>query len=125
MSKQLFVRRDCDGVIILQLLDRELSDLVLQDRLMVELINFVDTHHPRKLLLDLSEVDYCATGVINTFLHVRNHVLEQGGEFRLCCLTESLLIAFRSLNLDSTVFSIHASLDESIAAFNESTQAKP
>jgi anti-anti-sigma factor len=121
MLKQLFVRRDRDGVVVLKILERELSDLVLQDKLGSALTEFVQTHRPRKMLLDLSDVDYCATGVINTFLMVRKLVVDQGGEFKLCSLSESLRIAFRSLNLEKTVFSIHESADESIEAFNDPT----
>ncbi len=118
MLKQLFVRRDRDDVVVLQVLVPELSDLVLQDKLRVALIDFVETHRPQKILLDLRDVDYCATGVINTFLVVRKIVVDQGGEFKLCSLSESLRIAFRSLNLEDTVFSIHDSAEDSIAAFN-------
>lgn len=117
MATQLFVRRDRGGVVVLQILERELSDLVLQDRLALALTDFVETHQPRCLLLDLSEVDYCATGVINTFLLVRNRVIELGGEFKLCCPSDPLRLAFRTLNLDQKVFSIHASVAEAIEAF--------
>ena len=118
MSMQLFVRRDRGDVVVLHILESELSDLVLQDQLNVALTDFVKTHQPKKLVLDLSEVDYCATGVINTFLLVRKRVVERGGEFKLCSLSASLRTAFRSLNLEKTVFSIHDSADASIEAFN-------
>lgn len=122
MVKQLFVRRDRGDVVVLHVVERELSDLVLQDQLQVAFADFVKTHRPRKLLLDLSEVEYCATGVINTFLLLRKNVIEQGGEFKLCSLSESLRLAFRSLNLEKSVFSIHASVPEAIEAFSASVQ---
>ncbi len=118
MRKQLFVRRDRGDVTVLQILEPELSDLVLQDKLQEALTHFVTTYRPAKLVLDLSEVQYCATGVINTFLAIRKLVNSQGGEFKLCSLTESLRIAFRSLNLDTTIFSIHESADACVGAFN-------
>ena len=123
MTNQLFVRRDRGDVVVLQILQRELSDLVLQDQLAVALTNFVETHRPRKLVLDLSDVDYCATGVINTFLRLRNLVVGQGGELKLCSLSKILRQAFRSLNLEDTVFSIHPSVAESVKAFNAPAQS--
>jgi len=118
MPKQLFVRRDRDDVVVLKILEPELSDLVLQNQLSDALTEFVETHQPKNLLLDLSEVEYCATGVINTFLLIRKQVLELGGAFKLCALSDPLRMAFRSLNLENTVFSIHETVDESIAAFS-------
>ena len=122
MAKQLFVRRDRDDVVVLQILERELSDLVLQDQLEIALTDFVRTYQPKKLLLDLSDVEYCATGVINTLLLVRKNINDDGGEFKLCALSESLLLAFRSLNLETTVFSIHPTAAEAVEAFNDSAQ---
>ena len=118
LGKQLFVRRDRGHVVVLQILESELSDLILQDQLLVALTEFVNTHRPKCLLLDLSEVEYCATGVINSFLLVRKQIKEQGGEFKLCSLSESLRFAFQSLNLENTVFSIHDSVDDGVAEFS-------
>jgi len=118
MVHQFFSRHDHDDVVVLTIMESELSDLVLQDQLDVALVEFVESQQPPKLLLDLSNVEYCATGVINTFLSVRKRLAQQGGALKLCALSDSLRLAFRSLNLENTVFSIDETVEEAIEAFN-------
>jgi anti-anti-sigma regulatory factor len=117
MTNKFYVQSDHADVVVLRICEPELSDLVLEDRFSVALSGFVESRRPQKLLLDLSEVDYCATGVINSFLALRQQVVQYGGEFKLCSLCEALRMALRSLKLDKTVFSIHLSVEDGVKAF--------
>ncbi len=122
MTKVFFDQSDHADVVVLRIFEAELSDLVLEDQLVVALTKFVESRQPQKLLLDLSDVDYCATGVINTFLLLRKQVMDLGGEFKLCSVCGPLRTALRSLKLDKAVFSIHQSVADGLEAFSVSVE---
>ena len=106
-----------DGVVILTLVDAELSDLVLQDAVQEELSALVEEDKPAKLLIDFGVVQYCTTGIIGSLLTTKKRVVAGGGEFKLCCLTKHVHDAFKALNLENTVFDVYATKDEALAAF--------
>jgi len=105
------------GVTALRVLDRELSDLELQDELHLELTGFVQSRQPQKLLVDFSAVTYCNTGVINTLITAKRQVEKYGGVFKLCGLTSHVHDAFVALNLIDTVFDVYATCNEARKAF--------
>ena len=107
-----------EGVIVLTLVDTELSDLVLQDAVDEELTRLVEEDKPSKLLIDFGAVQYCTTGIIGSLLATKKRVVAGGGEFKLCRLTKHVHDAFKALNLENTVFSVYATKDEAIAAFD-------
>ena len=57
--------------------------------------------------------------MINAVLRARNRLRECGGNIKLCGMRYSVRDAFRTLNLDGTMFDIHRSLQEALDAFVE------
>lgn len=107
-----------DGVTVIRPVDRELSDLVLQDELHEELMRFLAEENPQKLVIDFGIVDYCTTGIINSLLSVKKRVVAAGGQFKMCCLTQHVHDAFRALNLEGTVFEVFETVAEANDAFD-------
>ena len=106
-----------DGVTVIRPVDRELSDLVLQDELHEELMRFLAEENPQKLVINFGTVDYCTTGIINSLFSVKKRVVAAGGQFKMCCLTQHVHDAFRALNLEGTVFEVLETEDDAIAKF--------
>jgi anti-anti-sigma regulatory factor len=107
------------AVMIIRLVDAELSDLVLQDSLHEEMLALVKKDQPPKLLVDFGAVNYCTTGVINSLLTIKKTVVAGGGVFKLCGLTGHVHEAFTALNLENTIFDVYKTQAEAIAAFSD------
>jgi anti-anti-sigma factor len=107
-----------DGVTVIRPVDKELSDLVLQDELHEELMRFLADEKPQKLVINFGAVEYCTTGIINSLLSVKKRVLAAEGQFKMCCLTQHVHDAFRALNLEGTVFEVFPTEAAAIGSFN-------
>jgi len=106
-----------DGVTVIRPVDKELSDLVLQDELHEQLMAFLEAEKPDKLLINFGAVEYCTTGIINSLLSVKKRVVAKEGQFKMCNLTEHVHDAFKALNLEGTVFEVFADEAEAIASY--------
>jgi len=108
-----------DDVTVVQLIDRELSDLLVQDAFHEEVMRLVSDVRPSKLLIQFKVVNYCNTGIINTLITAKKRVVEYGGVMKLCELSPHVHDAFLALNLEGTVFDVYPSQAEAMAAFAE------
>jgi anti-anti-sigma regulatory factor len=109
--------KQVDGVTVICPVDKELSDLVLQDELHQQLMSFLESEKPAKLLINFGVVEYCTTGIINSLLSVKKRVIANEGQFKMCELTQHVHDAFRALNLEGTVFEVLDSETDAIASF--------
>ena len=107
-----------DGVTVICPVDKELSDLVLQDELHEELLGFLANEQPQKLVINFGRVEYCTTGIINSLLSVKKRVMAAGGQFNMCCLTQHVHDAFRALNLEGTVFQVFETEEKAVDSFD-------
>ena len=112
-----FSVKTTDGVTVICPVDKELSDLVLQDELHEELLSFLAEEKPQKLLINFGAVEYCTTGIINSLLSVKKRVVAGEGQFKMCCLNRHVHDAFRALNLEGTVFEVFPEEAEAVASF--------
>jgi anti-anti-sigma factor len=118
MAEQKRFQVEIDGTVtIVRLSDPALSDFILISELHDELLTFIAQCEPRHLVVDFSRVTHCSSAVINAVLRARNRLREGGGNIKLCGMRYSVRDAFRTLNLDGTVFEIHGSLQEAVDAF--------
>ena len=78
-----------------------------------DLVDFVESRQPRKLLVDLGEVVYCSTALINALLMAERRVGAKTGQMHLFGLNEYMLETLQRLKLVGTIFSVCA--DESAA----------
>ncbi|HJN08388.1 MAG: STAS domain-containing protein [Pirellulaceae bacterium] len=106
-----------DDVTIIRLLDPELSDLLIQDSFLEEIMSLLSDDTLVNLVINCSIVNYCNSGVINALIRAKKRIVEKHGEIRLCELNEHVLEAFRALNLEGTVFQVFATEAEAIASF--------
>jgi anti-anti-sigma factor len=95
----------------------ELSDLVLQNKFHEELMDLIRSQQPGKLLVSFQPVRYCATSIINSLVAARKETAAYGGRLRLCEMSVPVREAFKTLNLDGTLFEILDSLTDARAEF--------
>lgn len=92
-------------------------DVELYGELRDELLSFVNEHSGGSLLIDLSEVEYCSTAVMQVLISARLKLLASGGQLKLCGVNRNVRKAFEQLRLDRTTFDIHDSQTMAIASF--------
>ncbi len=101
------------GVTCIRFFDTSRLDTDDYAQLQHDLIEFVESHSPRKLIVDLSEVVFCSTALINALLMAERRVRANHGTMNLFGLNEYMLDTLQRLKLVDTIFSICA--DESAA----------
>jgi len=111
--KRFEVERDGD-VTIVRLSDPKLQEIIVISELHDELLEYLEEHQPRKLLIDFAMVTQCSSAVINSMLLARKRMKAYGGMIQLCSMHEPVREAFRMLCLDGTLFQIHDSLPEAL-----------
>lgn len=104
-------------VLVLRMLGESLLDILAVQEMSEELMEIVGSRKRRKLLVSFAEVGRCSTDVINALLLAKKRLLSEGGELRLCEMSESIRHTYRILNLDGTVFRIYESVDEGLDEF--------
>jgi len=112
-----FRTQEMTDVVIVELTDSRLHDMLFITDLHDELLEFVETRHPQKLLVDFRVVSICSTAVINSLLRAKKRMLGWGGQLKLCEMQTGVRDAYRMLNLDGTVFEIHDDRGSALASF--------
>ena len=114
--QHLMVRRE-DNVLVIELIDPKLFDTTTVTQLQDELLRLVDAERPSKAIVDFVRVVHCSTAVINGLLRAKRRIATNGGELKLCGMTDGIRDAYKMLNLDGTVFQIYDTLKNAIDAF--------
>jgi anti-anti-sigma regulatory factor len=109
---------DIDGdVTVVRLNDPKLYEMILITELHDELLQYIEHHQPKKLLVDFAMVTQCSSAVINSMLMARKRLHSRGAVMMLCSMHKQVRDAFRVLRLDGTLFEIYESLPEGLEAF--------
>lgn len=95
-----------DDVTIVRFVDTSYFDTDEYAQLQHDLRRFVARERPRRLLVDLSDVQYCSTALTNALLTAQNCIESWGGSMQLFGLTQGVLETLQHLNLVGTVFSL-------------------
>ena len=108
---------DVAGVLVVRLTGESVFDPVSIEKLSQDLLVLIAERKPHQIVIAFDDVSRCSTGVINTLLVVKKRLLCEGGEMKLCGVSDNIRHTFRILNLDGTVFRIHETVDDALAAF--------
>jgi anti-anti-sigma regulatory factor len=106
-----------DKVAVIRVADPRLFDTLIVTEFEDELLDFVGMHSPQNVLIDFDVVTHCSTAVINGLLRAKKRLVARKGQLALCGMADSIREAYRTLNLDGTVFTIYNHRDEALAAF--------
>jgi len=97
---------------------RRISDQLEVARLNDELTGLLQEHGLLKVVLNLGNVDYLSSSLLNKLVGIHRRLSEAGGDLKLCQVPPALEEIIRIMHLDE-VFDIYAAAPEAIAAFAE------
>jgi anti-anti-sigma factor len=114
------------GVLVLTVTEPQVrsGDFELVDTLRQELLDAVGQNRPRKVVVDLSAVEYLGSGGFRPLLSLRKRLQESGGEMLLCCLgpdVREVLLTSRLINDTGSAdapFGVAPDLSQAIARLN-------
>ncbi|MSR25429.1 MAG: anti-sigma factor antagonist [Planctomycetaceae bacterium] len=101
---------------VVRILERRLVDGAPLDDLREEIGQVVGAPRGIHLLLDLGNVEFLASAMLDTLCQFYRRIHAAGGQLRLCGMKPSITEVFRTTNLDR-LFPIHADVDEAVANF--------
>jgi anti-anti-sigma factor len=81
-----------------------------------ELLEFVESEKPQKLVLTLTAVSNYSSEAIGGLIRVVRRLESQGGKMKIC-MKADLRELFKVTRLDGTLFEIHTTEDDAIEAF--------
>ena len=115
------------GVLVLTVTEPQVrsGDFELVDRLRQEMLDAVGQNRPRKVVVDLSAVEYLGSGGFRPLLSLRKRLQEGGGEMLLCGLgtdVREVLLTSRLINAAGTSdapFGVSPDLPQAIARLTQ------
>ena len=110
----LIVNEDADGVTIVSFSQVRILDAQNEQQLGEELTKLVDG--PRRILLNLSEVQFLSSGALAQVINLKRQVADLGGKLRLCGIPPQLYAVFRVTKLD-TYFDIREDEEAALDGF--------
>lgn len=105
-------------VLTLQLVDTTIFDNLITFELDEELEQVVAQFQPSRVLVDLLMVKACSTAVINSLNNIQRKLQQRDGQMRLARPGDFVRGELIVLNMDGTVFDVHASLAEAMDSFD-------
>ncbi len=97
-----------EDITIVRIADTRFFDTDKYTKLQHDLLAFVTAGKPRRLLVDLSNVDYCSTALTNTLLIAQKRTNGWNGQMKLFGLSEVVLETLQRLKLVNTSLSVCA-----------------
>ncbi|TWT82973.1 hypothetical protein CA13_44360 [Planctomycetes bacterium CA13] len=92
------------------------------DRLLIqetqqELISYIKSTKPEKMVIDFKSVESISSEFITTMLRCSEYVRSENGKLALCGMSPVVRMAFKVTNLDGTILSIQDSVVKAIDSF--------
>ena len=106
-----------DDVLEIRFGDTRFFDSRDYAELQAELMQFVESAQPKKLLVHFGRIEYCSTAVMNGLIQLRSKLAERGASVKFCGMSSEVHDSFRMLKLDQSVFDIYRTREEALAAF--------
>ncbi len=108
-----FSAEQCDDTTIVRLVDTSRFHTDQYAQLQQDLEDFVERQQPRKLLVDLGNIEYGSSALISVLLIAQKRVEAGSGGMKLFGTREVVLEALQCLKLTGTMFSVY--VDETAA----------
>jgi anti-anti-sigma regulatory factor len=108
IGTECFCVEQSGDVTIVRIFDTRSFDTDGYAQLQQDLVDFVAHHQPRKLLVDLGNIEYCSTALIAALLMAQKCIQTCAGTMKLFGLSEVVLESLQHLKLIDTVFSVCA-----------------
>jgi anti-sigma B factor antagonist len=104
------------GVTVVSFLDFSVLDRAEIDAIGDELVNLVDQHGKKRLLINFEGVDYLSSTMLGKLIVVHKRVMQHHGQLKLCGIKPSIREVFEITKLDK-VFDIYEDEDDAMSDF--------
>ncbi|EMI18524.1 anti-anti-sigma regulatory factor (antagonist of anti-sigma factor) [Rhodopirellula maiorica SM1] len=108
-----------EGVPVVFLTSSKFIDRELIQQTQQELIAFIQSTKPARLVINFKDVEAISSEFITTMLRCSDYVQSENGELRLCNMTPMVRMAFQVTNLDGTLLHIMDSTPKAILSFKK------
>lgn len=98
-TSTIFQIERIDDATVVRLMTDAVDNLNL-DEVLNDLKQLVQEQRPRKLLLNLSDVQYFHSIALGRLVRLNSLILRQGGQLRLCCLQPTVMQVLVTTQLD-------------------------
>ena len=105
-----------DDVHIVEFLSSKIREETEVHRVLQELGSFIDDNARAKLLINMANLEYLSSAGLGNLVGLLKKSRKSYGEFKLCCLQESIQEPFEVMRLDK-IFDIFPTLDEAVSSF--------
>ena len=105
-----------DDVHIVEFLSGKIREETEVHRVLQELGSFIDDNAGAKLLINMANLEYLSSAGLGNLVGLLKKSRKSHGEFKLCCLQESIQELFEVMRLDK-IFDIFPTLDEAVSSF--------
>ncbi|MEQ8787183.1 MAG: STAS domain-containing protein [Pirellulaceae bacterium] len=116
MRYEYFTINRQSGVLILELKDPRQFNRLLGVEFARELSELAHNEQPDRLVVDLAEVGFCTSELVEGLLRVQRTLGAHGGRVRLCHVRGRTAEVFRVLRLDRGPLAVDATRSESLRA---------
>lgn len=104
------------GATVVSVLEPQLTTHVVAEMLESELLHVVHELRPAIFVLDFEQVRMISSATIGVLLRVRQRLLEQGGQLRLCRVNVPISEVYRVLNLDQNLLLVFDTVEQAVKA---------
>ena len=108
---------DIEGVTVFRLRGSNFFDRQVILEAQDEMVAYVREHEPERLLIDFGRVRSFSSEAINAILRVREYVIANESQLKLCDMSDSIRQAYKVTNLDGVLFEIHGSMRDALDSF--------
>lgn len=106
-----------NGVIVVELLDEQILDELLIDRITTDIFDVIEKNKPVNMLLSFANVRYLSSSMLGVLIRLSKRATESGGTLKLCCIKPSLYEMFVITKL-TRLFDIYDNEPLGLAGFN-------
>tara|TARA_R110002111_G_scaffold146808_1_gene213581 strand:+ start:38 stop:406 length:369 start_codon:yes stop_codon:yes gene_type:complete len=106
-----------EGVPVVFLTSTKYIDRELIQQTQQELITFIQSSKPTRLVINFKDVEAISSEFITTMLRCSDYAQSENGELRLCNMSPMVRMAFQVTNLDGTLLHIMDSTPKAILSF--------
>ena len=126
MSKyKHFAAEWSEDVCVVVLTDANMYDMVLVKHVESELLAFLTTERPEKLVVCFSRVTHAGSQLIGTMLRLRNRLLAEDGQLKLSGMRDNIRQGYKAADLDGKMFAICEDAGAAIEAFRKEAKGSP
>ncbi|MFO0901387.1 MAG: STAS domain-containing protein [Pirellulales bacterium] len=99
---------------VISILVTELKDQLVLEDVEKQIIHFVKSHVPRRLVIDFKSVKFMSSMMLRSLIRIRDWVVGNNGQLKLANLHPHLREVFRITELENRLFFLYDSIEDAL-----------